>query len=91
MELGHALPLGLTFDDVLLLPAESDVVPGEVGTASRLSRRIMLQTPLVSSAMLDRVATDLGDGLAHEREEEEAILDLYLSALGMLPEASEAA
>ena len=51
MELGHALPLGLTFDDVLLLPAESDVVPGEVITASRLSRRITLQVPLVSSAM----------------------------------------
>ena len=43
--------LGLTFDDVLLLPAESDVVPGEVITASRLSRRITLQVPLVSSAM----------------------------------------
>src|SRR4051795_11560648 len=51
MDLGRALPLGLTFDDVLLLPAESDVVPNEVLTASRLSRRIMLHTPLVSSAM----------------------------------------
>ena len=46
-----ALPLGLTFDDVLLLPAESDVVPGEVETSSRLSRRITLKLPLVSSAM----------------------------------------
>ena len=45
------LPLGLTFDDVLLLPAESDVVPGEVETSSRLSRRITLKVPLVSSAM----------------------------------------
>jgi IMP dehydrogenase len=51
MELGHALPLGLTFDDVLLLPAASDVVPTEVATTSRLSRRITLQVPLVSSAM----------------------------------------
>src|SRR5262245_52196715 len=51
MELGHPLPLGLTFDDVLLLPAESDVIPGEVITASRLSRRIALQVPLISSAM----------------------------------------
>jgi len=45
------LPLGLTFDDVLLLPAESNVVPGEVETSSRLSRRITLKVPLVSSAM----------------------------------------
>ncbi|HEX6869510.1 MAG TPA: IMP dehydrogenase [Micromonosporaceae bacterium] len=51
MDLGRALPLGLTFDDVLLLPAESDVVPNEVATASRLSRRITLRVPLVSSAM----------------------------------------
>jgi IMP dehydrogenase len=51
MDLGRTLPLGLTFDDVLLLPAESDVVPNEVLTASWLSRRIMLHTPLVSSAM----------------------------------------
>jgi IMP dehydrogenase len=45
------LPLGLTFDDVLLLPAESDVMPNEVETATRLSRRITLRVPLVSSAM----------------------------------------
>jgi len=45
------LPLGLTFDDVLLLPAESDVMPNEAETATRLSRRISLWVPLVSSAM----------------------------------------
>ncbi len=43
--------LGLTFDDVLLLPAESDVIPGEVDTSTRLSRNITLRVPLVSSAM----------------------------------------
>ncbi|HQZ87072.1 MAG TPA: IMP dehydrogenase, partial [Actinomycetota bacterium] len=43
--------LGLTYDDVLLLPAESDVIPSEVDTASRLSRNIALQVPLLSSAM----------------------------------------
>ena len=47
----HSLPLGLTFDDVLLLPAESDVMPGEVDTTTRFSRRITLRIPLVSSAM----------------------------------------
>jgi IMP dehydrogenase len=45
------LPLGLTFDDVLLLPAESDLIPSDVRTEARLSRRITLQVPLVSSAM----------------------------------------
>jgi len=43
--------LGLTFDDVLLLPAASDVVPSEVDTSTRLSRNIELRIPLVSSAM----------------------------------------
>ncbi|MGH3797746.1 MAG: IMP dehydrogenase [Pseudonocardiaceae bacterium] len=43
--------LGLTFDDVLLLPAESDVVPADVDTSTRLSRNITLRVPLVSSAM----------------------------------------
>jgi IMP dehydrogenase len=43
--------LGLTFDDVLLLPAESDVVPSGVDTSSRLTRNITLGIPLVSAAM----------------------------------------
>ena len=44
-------PVGLTFDDVLLLPAESDVIPSEVDTASRVSRNIAVHIPLLSSAM----------------------------------------
>ncbi|MCA1006291.1 IMP dehydrogenase [Rhodococcus hoagii] len=43
--------LGLTFDDVLLLPAASDVVPNQVDTATQLTREIRLNVPLVSSAM----------------------------------------
>lgn len=42
---------GLTYDDVLLLPAASDIVPSEVDTTSRLTRNINLRIPLVSSAM----------------------------------------
>ncbi len=41
----------LTFDDVLLLPAESEVLPRECEVATRLTERILLQIPLVSSAM----------------------------------------
>lgn len=43
--------LGLTFDDVLLLPAESDVVPSEVDTTSRVTRNLTVRVPLLSSAM----------------------------------------
>ncbi len=41
----------LTFDDVLLVPGESDVLPRSVETASRLTRNIQLHIPLVSAAM----------------------------------------
>jgi IMP dehydrogenase len=44
-------PVGLTFDDVLLLPARSEVLPGEADTGSRITHRIRLRIPLVSSAM----------------------------------------
>ena len=43
--------LGLTFDDVLLLPAASDVVPAAADTSSQLTKKIRLKVPLVSSAM----------------------------------------
>ena len=41
----------LTFDDVLLLPAHSDVLPNEVSLKTRLTRNIELNVPLLSSAM----------------------------------------
>ena len=43
--------LGLTFDDVLLLPSASDVIPSDVDTSSQVTRNITLRVPLVSSAM----------------------------------------
>ena len=43
--------LGLTYDDVLLLPDASDVVPSEVDTRTQLTREIQLEIPLISSAM----------------------------------------
>jgi IMP dehydrogenase len=45
------VPEALTFDDVLLLPARSDVTPATVNTQTRLSRNITLNIPVVSSAM----------------------------------------
>ncbi|MFT3967833.1 MAG: IMP dehydrogenase, partial [Sphingobium sp.] len=43
--------LGLTFDDVLLQPAESDVLPSQTDTSTRVSRDIALNIPILSSAM----------------------------------------
>ncbi|HTU74006.1 MAG TPA: IMP dehydrogenase [Trebonia sp.] len=44
-------PVGLTFDDVLLLPARSEVIPSEADTGTRITRKLRLRIPLVSSAM----------------------------------------
>ncbi len=49
--LAQNLPEALTFDDVLLVPAWSDVVPAHVSTQTQLTRDITLNTPLLSSAM----------------------------------------
>ena len=43
--------IGLTYDDVLLLPGESDVIPSEVDTTARLTRGLSVSIPLLSSAM----------------------------------------
>ncbi len=59
-------PLGLTFDDVLLQPVESDVIPSEVDTSTWVSRRIRLRVPLLSSAM-DTV-TEVRMAIAMARE-----------------------
>src|SRR5712675_1222305 len=45
------LPEGLTFDDVLLVPARSDVLPTETDTSTQFTRGIRLQIPLCSAAM----------------------------------------
>ena len=48
---GKVAMLGLTFDDVLLIPDQSDLLPSSVDTSSRITREISLRVPLVSSAM----------------------------------------
>src|SRR5580700_7707880 len=45
------VPEALTFDDVLLLPARSDVIPSSVSTRTRLTRDIELNIPIISAAM----------------------------------------
>lgn len=60
------IPIGLTFDDVLLVPNESAVLPGDVDISTLLTKKITLNTPLISAAM-DTVTTDsLAIALARE-------------------------
>src|ERR1700712_4283009 len=49
--ISNSVPEALTFDDVLLVPAYSDVVPTQVSTQTRLTKNILLNTPLMSAAM----------------------------------------
>jgi IMP dehydrogenase len=57
---------GLTFDDVLLVPAESSVLPNDVRTATRLTRTIALEIPIVSAAMDTVTEARLAIALARE-------------------------
>lgn len=57
---------GLTFDDVLLVPAYSEVLPGEVDTRTRFSRGIALNIPLCSSAMDTVTEASLAIALAQQ-------------------------
>src|SRR3978361_971468 len=51
------IPLGLTYDDVLLRPGASDIVPSQADTRTRLTREISLNIPVLSAAM-DTVTED---------------------------------
>ena len=57
---------GLTFDDVILLPAHSTVLPGEVDVSTRISRNITLNIPLVSAAMDTVTESDFAIAMARQ-------------------------
>src|SRR3954463_930974 len=57
---------GLAFDDVLLVPAESHVLPNEVSTATRLTRTIALEVPVVAAAMDTVTEARMAIALARE-------------------------
>jgi IMP dehydrogenase len=58
--------LGLTFDDVLLVPAQSDVLPAMANTATRLTRSIALGIPIISAAMDTVTEARMAIALARE-------------------------
>ncbi len=58
------IPLGLTFDDVLLRPAESDILPSMTDTSTQLSRGIRLSIPVVSAAMDTVTEADMAIAMA---------------------------
>ena len=60
------IPEGLTFDDVLLRPARSEVLPAEVDTLTRLTRKIPLNIPIVSAAMDTVTESHLAIALAQQ-------------------------
>src|SRR5262244_4218287 len=60
------VPEALTFDDVLLLPARSDVVPAVVSTQTQLSRNIRLNIPIISAAMDTVTESHMAIGIAQQ-------------------------
>ena len=60
------IPEGLTFDDVLLVPSRSEVLPAEADTRTRLTRKISLNIPIVSAAMDTVTESHLAIALAQQ-------------------------
>ena len=66
MNFNKSIEQGLTFDDALLVPAYSDVLPNEVSTNTRFSKNIKLSIPIVSAAMDTISETDMAIAMSRE-------------------------
>ena len=64
--LDENVKVGLTFDDVLLLPAKSDILPGQVDISTSLTNNIKINTPIVSAAMDTVTEANLAIAIARE-------------------------
>ena len=83
----EVLPVGLTFDDVLLIPAESAVLPRDIDVSTRLTDRITLKIPLVSAAM-DTV-TESKTAIAMAQEGGIGLIHRNLSVLAQAAEVEK--
>src|SRR5574339_259596 len=83
----EVLPVGLTYDDVLLIPAESAVLPKDIDVSTRLTERISLNIPLVSAAM-DTV-TESKTAIAMAQEGGIGIIHLNLSVWAQAAEVEK--
>lgn len=59
-------PEALTFDDVLLVPAKSDVLPNQVNVKSVLARDVVLNTPIITAAMDTVTESQMAIAIARE-------------------------
>ena len=64
--LDKELRLGLTYDDVVLVPAKSQILPSEVDMRTRLTRHIKTNIPIISSAMDTVTESRLAVAIARE-------------------------
>ena len=62
----YKIPIGLTFDDVLLVPAKADILPRDVDIATSLTKKIKINIPLLSAAMDTVTESDLAISIARE-------------------------
>ncbi|HET6514405.1 MAG TPA: IMP dehydrogenase, partial [Thermodesulfovibrionales bacterium] len=62
----YRIPVGLTFDDVLLLPSKSDILPKDVDISTQLTKSIKINIPLLSSAMDTVTEAALAIAMARE-------------------------
>jgi IMP dehydrogenase len=60
------IPVGLSFDDVLLVPLRSGILPGEADVRTRLTRNLALNIPVLSAAMDTVTEAELAVALARE-------------------------
>ena len=60
------IPVGLTFDDVLLIPAKSDILPMDADISTSLTKKIKINIPLLSAAMDTVTESDLAISIARE-------------------------